>query len=332
MLSSLGRVRKAVAAPWIRAVVSLTLIAVVASQLDLAAAAKQLSRCDVGWLALAEAVLLVALGVGAFRWQHLLIAAGVNIRLSTTMRIYAIGAFATNFLPTGFGGDAVRIWLAGTPGRRGFAAATVIVDRATLLFSAIVLAWLAFAINHEPVPYALSADLLVVTLVSVGAVAVVFLGGRILASFGARLPLFVCDVRAATIACFRSVSLVGRVLALGLLYEGLTFASVWFVSKSLALEVPFSVIAMVVPTVLVLTALPISIAGFGIREGSYVALLHQAGVSTTNAALLSLLSTALYAVSTLPGAVAMMRRPGEGVPARRRHLIGKRSPTEIDAR
>jgi glycosyltransferase 2 family protein len=332
MLPILGRLRKAVASPWIRGVVSLTLIAVVAFQLDLASAAKQLSRCNVGWLALAVAALLVALGVGALRWQQLLTAAGVNHRLSTTARIYAIGAFATNFLPTGFGGDAVRIWLAGTPGRRGSAAATVIVDRVTLLFSAIVLAWLAFAIDHDPVPYALSAGLLAVTLASVGTVAVVFLGGRILASFGGRLPLFVCDVRAATVACFRGLSLPGRVLALGLLYEGLTFASVWLVSKSLALEVPFSVIAMVVPTVLILTALPISIAGYGVREGSYVALLHQTGVSTTNAVLLSLLSTAVYAVSTLPGAAAMLHRPGEGTPVWRRHLIGKRAPTGIDAR
>lgn len=310
---------------------SLSLMAVVALQLDLAAAARQLSRCNVGWLALAVAALLLAFAVGAERWHRLLRAADVTCTLAATFRIYVIGAFATNFLPTGFGGDAVRMWLAGKPGRRGMAAGTVIVDRMTLLLSAIVVAWLAFASDYGVVPGALRTVLLVVTLVGAGVLAIALFGARMLSRLTGRPPQFALDVRAATIACFRGWPLIGTTFVLGLLYEALTFVSVWFVANSLAIDAPFAVIAAVVPAVLILTALPISIAGYGVREGSYVVLLHQAGISTTNAALLSLLATAVYAVSTLPGAVAMIHRPVTAAAVRGRHVLGTRAATGTNA-
>ncbi len=87
----------------------------------------------------------------------------------------------------------------------------------------------------------------------------------------------------------------------------------------LPLSIAFFVLAVVVPAVLVVTALPLSLGGLGLREGSYVVLLHQAGVSTTDAALLSLLATVLFALATLPGAFALLTRssardPGVSAP------------------
>ena len=49
------------------------------------------------------------------------------------------------------------------------------------------------------------------------------------------------------------------------------------------------------------------------REGSYVVLLHGRD-QHDDAALLSLLATAVYTVSTLPGAVAIIHRPVAAAP------------------
>ena len=78
-----------------------------------------------------------------------------------------------------------------------------------------------------------------------------------------------------------------------------------------------SLIAVTVPLVLVLTLLPVSVAGFGVREGGFAVLLGTAGVATTDATLLSLTTVAVMAVASLPGAVAIVAgggrraRPGE---------------------
>ena len=67
-------------------------------------------------------------------------------------------------------------------------------------------------------------------------------------------------------------------------------------------------IAVILPLVLVATLMPISIAGFGVREGAFVALLAETGVASADALLLSLATVAAVAIASLPGGVLMVMR------------------------
>ena len=95
-------------------------------------------------------------------------------------------------------------------------------------------------------------------------------------------------------------------LVLGFAFQLLTLAAIWALSEMLGLDLEPALIAVVVPLVLIATALPISIGGFGVREGSYVALLADAGVSAGDATLLSLLSAAAMALASLPGGLVLL--------------------------
>jgi uncharacterized membrane protein YbhN (UPF0104 family) len=294
---------------WARALVSLALIGVVLSQLDLGDALNRLEDGEWQWFALGGAALLGALVLGAVRWHVFLQAAGIARTLTHTMRVYAIGAFANSFLPTAFGGDALRAWFAGGPGTRARAAVSVVVDRATMLAAVIAFAWLALAADTDAVPATLVQTLAIMT-------AAVALGGVLIAvAFRAsdgeagwlpsRLAPWIAKAASSTRACFRG-SAAWQTTVLGLGYEALAVLSVWLVARSIGLDLPFSLLAVVIPVVLVFTAIPLSLGGLGVREGSYVLLLHEAGVSTTDAALLSLSSTVLFALVTLPGAFALL--------------------------
>ena len=94
------------------------------------------------------------------------------------------------------------MWLTGEPGRRGMAAGTVIVDRMTLLLSAVVVAWLAVPSDYGVVPGALRTVLLVVTLVGAGVLAIALFGARMLSRLTGRPPQFALDIAAATVAAF----------------------------------------------------------------------------------------------------------------------------------
>jgi hypothetical protein len=59
---------------------------------------------------------------------------------------------------------------------------------------------------------------------------------------------------------------------------------------------------------LIVSAAPISIGGFGVREGSYVFLLAYAHLGSTDATLFSLLSAAAFAIASLPGAAFVVGR------------------------
>jgi hypothetical protein len=99
---------------------------------------------------------------------------------------------------------------------------------------------------------------------------------------------------------------LGVTTLLGLLYQGIIVLATWILARAIDLDVSFAVLAVVTPLVIVATLVPISIAGFGVREVGYVALLAEAGVSAPDATLLSLMNVAALAIATLPGAVAIL--------------------------
>jgi uncharacterized protein (TIRG00374 family) len=63
-----------------------------------------------GWLAVAFSLLALGLVFSAYRWRILVRAQGDDAPLGFLVRSYLVGTFFNNFLPTRFGGDAVRIW------------------------------------------------------------------------------------------------------------------------------------------------------------------------------------------------------------------------------
>jgi hypothetical protein len=103
-------------------------------------------------------------------------------------------------------------------------------------------------------------------------------------------------------------ALLVRVVLLGVVFQAMTVAALWMLAETIRLDVAVAVLAVVMPLVLISTLAPISIAGFGVREGSFVVLLAEVGVSSGPATLLSLLSVAAMAIASLPGGVALLLR------------------------
>jgi uncharacterized membrane protein YbhN (UPF0104 family) len=297
---------------WVRALVSAGLLAAVATQIDFGLIRSRLSGGSWGWFALAVVALFASFVVGGVRWHIFLEAAGIDSTPVKAVRAYLIGTFTTNFLPTQIGGDVTRIFIAAGPGLRTRAAVTVILDRATALACMIAVGWFLIALDPGAVPGQLYAALASAT----AAFAVVAVLGLLLFRTGAlrrllpsRVSPFAGEAKVALTACLRRSPLT-RTLLIGLGFQGLVYLAAWLVARSISLGVPFAVIAAVMAPVLILSTAPVSIGGFGVREGSYVLLLSYAGVGATNATLFSLLSAAAFALASVPGALALLRRPG----------------------
>jgi glycosyltransferase 2 family protein len=257
-------------------------------------------------------LVVVALATGALRWHLFLRAGGVDATLYQAFRAYWIGMFANNFLPTGFGGDVARAMVirpaAPSTAR---AVASVVVDRLTALACLLVFAWLTLTVAPDDVPASLIGVLAIATAVGSLSVAAFSLFARRRGGLAARVL-----AQGTAVAGTRSV--LGATTALGLLYQALMVLATWTLARAIDLDLSFTLIAVVTPLVIVATLMPISIAGFGVREGGYVVLLAQAGVSAADATLLSLLNVAALAIATLPGAAALLlpaATPRERAPA-----------------
>ncbi|MGP0091073.1 MAG: lysylphosphatidylglycerol synthase transmembrane domain-containing protein [Xanthobacteraceae bacterium] len=101
----------------------------------------------------AFAVLLVGYGLSALRWYYLLHAMGIAVRLRPCAEIFAMGTFATTFLPGGTGGDVVRaVYIARHVHQdRTGGVISVLADRAMGLLGVIAVAVLLGFVRAEQV-------------------------------------------------------------------------------------------------------------------------------------------------------------------------------------
>ena len=314
--TAIAGARRAAGSLWFRAGASVVLLGIVFLEVDWSTAAERLDGGEWPLFVAAVGLIEVAFLVGAVRWHRLVSAARIAQPFAHSLRAYMIGMFSNNFLPTGFGGDAARALIAGRSGSRLVRVATsVVVDRVSSVLCLVLLAWIAIGADPGGVPPSIVAGLLGVTLAGAAAGAVGTLlfrrGARFAAVLPASLGRWAVEVRAVIVGYVRDASLLAWALALGLVFQAVTVAATWLLARVLGIDVPFALLAAVVPMVLIATMAPISLAGLGVREGSYIILLGTAGVTTTDAALLSLMTAAAMALASTAGAVPVILRRAE---------------------
>jgi uncharacterized protein (TIRG00374 family) len=295
-----------------RILISAGLLALVAASIDWQTLGDTISGANWGWFVLAVALVLAALGVGGVRWHFLLQAARIPSSLGFSVRAYVIGAFSNSVLPTAVGGEFVRGWLVARSGKPLARALTsVVVDRISALACLLILAWLAVGVDPGAIPGSLAALLAAATaaMALAGVAAILILRreglGRLLPE---RLRPWASEVASVLRVYLRDRDLQLRVLLLGLAFQILTIGSGWAIGKALGLGLEPEVLAVVIPLALIATLVPISLAGFGVREGAFIALLGEVGVSAADATLFSLLSFAAITIASAPGAIAVVVR------------------------
>jgi uncharacterized protein (TIRG00374 family) len=241
-----------------------------------------LSRLDARWAALGWALSLLLIAGLALRWQIFLRQQGIQIPFTTVFSLTWAGQFFNSILPGATGGDVVKIYQLCrlVPDRKAAAAATVFVDRLAALLALLVLAGSAFVI--DPVPLRILsvhffsmralAWLLILLLIALLAAAILFRSIRF-TLWGGRLT--------RTLAAAKNhVSLNRKVLAaisLAFALHLLNFLIAYLFAKALGLSVTYLQIAIIVAVVLLLSMLPVTINGHGLRELLLIAYFTQVG-------------------------------------------------------
>ena len=302
----------------VRILVSVGLLVVVAISIDWDAVADGIANISWALFAAATAIYFGGFMLATVRWEWLLHAAHLGVGFGPALRAYLIGMFANNLLPSGYGGDAVRAWVvAGTGKPLARSVTSVIVDRTSALACLIVLAWVAVVIKAGDVPGEVVVLLAIATALAVLAGLVGLLVAR-RSGLGRFLPdavrPYTGEVAKVLRVYERDRSLLAKVIGIGLVYQATVLVAFWLIAEGLDLGIDPAVLAIVVPPILLASVLPISVAGFGVREGAFVVLLGEFGVSSADATLLSLLAVTSVAIASLPGGLAIafqdVRRDG----------------------
>jgi len=251
-------------------------------------------------------LLLLQAMLGAIRWRFVVIALGASLATGKALLITSISLFFNQFLPASVGADIVRVWQSN---RAGLALSTgvtsVILERIGNLLSVIAIALvtlpvLATYLHTEGTQY-------VFILVGIAGIAVL-----VLLMFLDRLPekwgrwrivrglaklardsrlLFLSPLNASFLFLTATAGQVALAAA------ALTLAS------GLGLSVQFIDCLVVMPAVVLISSLPISVGGWGVRELAMVTAFGMLSVPPDSALALSVVLALTATAVSLPGGV-----------------------------
>lgn len=278
----------------LKAAISVLLLYLSFRSVNIGAVGERLSRIDVSWLAVALGLLAVQVALLAARWREIACVCGAPLFFGAALQISFIAMFFNQVLPSTVGGDAARIWLLARRGG-GWANATysVLIDRivGVLVLALIVIACLPWTLEviHDPIARA------VLILIGCGAL----VGAAVFIAFGmpALQPLLdrwtpTRHLTAASRAARRlgrSASSVATVAACSVAIHMLTVTVAWCCVKAVAAPVGFAQVLFLMPPVLLIATVPLSIAGWGVRESSMVVAFAYAGLAQGDGLILSIL-------------------------------------------
>lgn len=221
----------------------------------------------------------IGIFIRAARWQVLLKGLGLNPGFMRLTGLYFAGAFFNTFLPTGFGGDVVRVLEVGRDVKPSDGLATVIIDRASGLFVLFVLALLALPFQFDLFPMQL--NLLVIGVSVVGIIGWFILTSTdLLVRLVSQLPLPGLDKITDLLRAIRRIGpgAIWGAVGYSVLFNVVLIVSFWLTARVFGINLPITVFAVFTPLASILLLLP-SIQGWGVREPTNVLLMGAVGVT-----------------------------------------------------
>jgi uncharacterized membrane protein YbhN (UPF0104 family) len=295
---------------WLATFISVALVVYV---VDADQLLSQLGQIGAGTIISCLAITLVQVVLSAWRWRYTSRRLGLHLGMIAAIREYYLATFINQLLPGGVMGDVNRAWRQSrTTGQILAAANAVVIERFSgQLLLVLVAAMLAtgFWPFSGQVPVGQQTDgnngsLLGLGLFGVAAlVALAVLRRpllRYLGQLGKDVKLALLSWPASGIQVVTSAGILASYLAVFLLLasgldgQGIGIPSGWRTLLALC------------SGLLLAMSLPITVAGWGVREGVAILLWPMAGLPAEEGAVLSVAYGLLVLVSSLPGALVLL--------------------------
>ncbi|MFV1989175.1 MAG: YbhN family protein [Acidimicrobiales bacterium] len=303
---------------WIRTAITIGLLGLLIWKIprdQISEVGSEWNRSSLLWLLGSLGFMFIAFVLAAMRWKVTLETMGVHRSTSSLLRHTLAGQFVGNVLPTTIGGDALRVHRLGKEiDHVPHSFASVVLERLSGWVVLPLITLIAFVIN----PGLLRLDSTSRLAAVIAFISLIALTGLLALStsrvaskkFGAHSEGWRRLIGATQLGLTElrhAPRMAIKVLLIGAAYQLAVLTSTLLAAKSLSIELSPTAVLAFIPIVLIAQVLPLSIAGFGLREGALVLFLRPVGVSAAQAVLLGFLLYTITLVVSLLGAPSFAR-------------------------
>jgi uncharacterized membrane protein YbhN (UPF0104 family) len=302
----------------VKAAVSIGLLWVLFSRVDLSRLWNLARQASLAWLAAALLLYLAMVLSSAVRWGVLLRAQQVRLPFSFLTQSFLVATFFNNFLPSNIGGDVVRISdTAPAAGSKTLATTVILIDRGIGLLGLALMAATGATIMERmavgPIgPALLWAGFGIGAMIATPALLMPETVTKLLQPLrvfhqdwvDARIEKLTYaltrfrETPTALAICFFGAVLVQAILVLFYLA----------IARSMNIPIGFAELAVIVPVSFIVQMAPVSMNGFGVREATFGFYFTRLGLPLESALLVSFVGAALIMLFSLTGGVAYLRR------------------------
>ncbi|MGE0049417.1 MAG: lysylphosphatidylglycerol synthase transmembrane domain-containing protein [Acidithiobacillus sp.] len=295
--------------PWsllLQIVVTISIFIWLFHKTDWAALTQRFLQIRIPWFLLAMFAYAVNLSVSSLRWGVILRAAKKHAPAGWLLRLNWVGAYFNQVLPGSVSGDVLRAWYTRPQtGSATLALAAVFADRFIGMGALVGIALLGYLFAGHAL-HLLPGMGETVAILSAGYAVIITLilspGLGFLELRLGKLGHKLHDIRAGMGMLLRNPSALLSTLLLSIFVQLCSIFMFWALAHSLG-EHPDAVAFWVVwPVVSLFLALPISLAGWGLREGLLVLYMGSLQMGHDQALALSLLAGTTVLLTSLPGA------------------------------
>lgn len=298
---------------------SATLIWYFVGKSDLGAAMEDLRRVDAATVVAALVLFLAQMILVARRWGTLmhLVGVGDGFSFPRLVQIMWTATFLNTTLVSSVGGDAFRLWTVVRGGNPlGKSINSIFLDRLAALMALMVLIAVSLPYVKELLPDQDFWSYAMLIAVSLAGFAALLHADRLPRRIRHwRLVQGLANLAADTRRLTLHMDNLLPVAGLSLFVHLLSILVVYVLAGGLEIEISFLDCFFLVPPVILAMTLPISIAGWGVREGAMIVALGLVGVPQESALVLSVLFGLGITLAALPGGVIWLFSRNRAVPA-----------------
>lgn len=267
---------------------------------------QELSTSNLWYIPICVVIYLVGQILSAYRWQVLARALGFQLSLREFYDYYLIGMYFNLFMPSAIGGDVGRMYYLakGAERKKREALLTIVAERASGLVSLMLI---TCGVCLTPIADVLPASLRLTLLgmLAVGVIGFISLQVIPIQKLAERFPKL--SLLAQAQIYWKNWPLLIHTVLISTIFHGLMIVVHIMITRALNVDVAVAYLAMVYGVVSLISVIPISFNGIGLREGAYQFLLVKYGLVAHIALAFGLYWFVISTLTSLCGSIVLIK-------------------------